>query len=516
MFSETYDVAVQPYNGEFPFFDFISFAMFLGTTPETLVNTLKTKVLYNTFYIDKDTGKLTSKNAGVRLREINAPQEPLKSWQLKLLDVFTMFPAHPANTAFLSGTSILKAAQTAVDGDVLVHVDLKEFFPSHTFVYIKRRLDQLIKTKFGLSLPEDVIQCMTRIVCMNMKLPQGSPCSPMLTIILNYDLDERITETARKYGLEYHRYADDMWFTGTQPDSVVHEFLYDLQDAVHPFVLNYKKTNIMRTRAYPKFKGIRIKLSKAYIPSSQAAKIIKIVKRVFKFEKHVASVSPKSIIVQGVPIPELPIDELKALIAKTNEEIVQKYPSLEGDIICSPIWYYIQSTKKCLGLHILNNKVLYPRKRYNDLRMEAMLLGRQRALYALYFGVLKMLKATGKQLKPKDTAPYIYASLGRPGKKYFRHLLNNPFNRRVFMGKVAYLRQIDPNKADKIMKVEQSAYTKCINGYTDWYKNVNIDFNTGTNWIPDLVNYTTTVPADLEPETLQEILTNTDISPWAL
>ena len=504
------------YTNKLPFFDLFSFCMFLDTTPEKLKHTLdRVGSMYSTFYIDKDTGRITSRHAGVRLREINAPREPLKSWQLKILEVLNLFPKHPANMAFIEGSSVLNAAKTAVNGDVLVHVDIKDFFPSHTALYIKRRLTALIESVTGVVLPEAVIMAMTEIMCLNMQLPQGSPCSPMATIVLNYDLDSRIDAVATKYNLQYKRYADDMWFTGTQPDEVIQEFLYDLQDAVHPFILNYRKTNIMRTRSYPKFKGIKCKLGDTYIPPSQSSAIIKIIVNYLHFTKHVASVSSTNITVEGIPIPQMPLDDVKQLVVNLEAEIKRRYPKL--DIQIKPLWYYIQSTKKCLGLNIVDGEVIYPRKRYNDLRIEAMLLGRQRALFNLYYGVLKTLHSNSTFIKPRNTAPYLYAGLKRVGKKKFRNLLIRPFNRRVFMGKVAYLRSINPEKADKIMAIENASYKKCLQGYADWYPTVNIDRHPDIQWVNELVNDTTDdVLESLSTEELSSVLTHAEIEFWAV
>lgn len=510
------------YSDDFPFFDMISFCMFLGTTPTQLTRVISSiDDMYSRFYIDKDTGRVTSKHAGLRLREINAPREPLKTWQLRLLDILNIFPKHPANTAFMEGCSVLNAAKTATKGDVLVHVDIKDFFPSHTALYIKRKLNALISQTFGIDLPNEVIVAMTKLLCYRMQLPQGSPCSPMATIVLNYDFDARIDTVAKKYNLNFKRYADDMWFTGVQSDDVIQEFLYELQDAVHPFSLNYKKTNVMRTRAYPKFNGVRIKFITSYVPSTQAAKIIKLVVDAVGFTKHKATVSKNQVLIEGLPTPQLALEDVRSLMDSISNTILAKYPKLVFS--CKPNWYYIQSTKKCLGLNIVGENVVYPRKRYNDLRLEAMLMGRQRALFALYFAVVKKHKTEPRLLPPSITAPFVFANKGSVGHAKFRNLLANPFNRRVFMGKVAYLRSINPEKADKILAVEKASYQKCIAGYLRWYPTVNIDHYPDIRWlealqvIPDTEAWINIfIDNSVSNEELSKILGDAGIECWAL
>lgn len=510
------------YSDELPFFDMISFCMFLGTTPTQLQRILgNIDSMYSRFYIDKDTGRVTSKHAGLRLREINAPLEPLKTWQLRLLDVLNLFPKHEANTAFMEGCSVINAAKTATKGDVLVHVDIKDFFPSHTALYIKRKLAALVFKTFRMYLPEEVLVAITKLICYRMQLPQGSPCSPMATIVLNYDLDTRIDAVAKKYNLEFKRYADDMWFTGVQSDDVIQEFLYELQDAIHPFSLNYKKTNIMRTRAYPKFNGVRIKFNKSYVPSTQAAKIINMVVAALGFTKHKANISKNQVLIEGYPTPQLALDDVRSLMDSVAATIMAKYPNLV--FTCKPNWYYIQSTKKCLGLNIVGENVVYPRKRYNDLRLEAMLMGRQRALFALYFAIVAKHKANPRLLPPIKTAPFVFASRGSVGHENFRNLLTNPFNRRVFMGKVAYLRSINPEKADKIMAIEKASYQKCIDGYLLWYPTVNVDYYPDVQWLSSLRDIPNSevcvdmfIDSSISNEELSSILGEAGIGCWAL
>ena len=49
---------------------------------------------------------------------------------------------------------------------------------------------------------------------MNMHaLPQGSPCSPILSNMVCINLDRRLSGLARRFRVDYTRYADDMTFS---------------------------------------------------------------------------------------------------------------------------------------------------------------------------------------------------------------------------------------------------------------------------------------------------------------
>jgi hypothetical protein len=60
-------------------------------------------------------------------------------------------------------------------------------------------------------------------------LPQGAPTSPVLTNIVCQKLDFLLTGVAKRFGLKYSRYADDITFSSMhnvyQPDS---DFLKEL------------------------------------------------------------------------------------------------------------------------------------------------------------------------------------------------------------------------------------------------------------------------------------------------
>ena len=514
-----FDTNIRTYNvaSNVPFFDRLTFATYLGTDTDTIYTMFVNGVhnYYKHFYINKDTRRVVPFSYGLRLRRIDAPKSPLKDWQAKLADLFATFPAHPANKAFIAGSSILEAAKSAIPGDVLVHVDLKDFFPSHTALYVKRRLAELFFRHYNTALDGDILFQIAKVVTLNGVLPQGSPCSPILTVVLNYDLDVRVAACAEKYGLEYSRYADDLWFTGKQPDNVIQEFLYDLQDALHPFQMNYKKVNIMRNRAYPKFTGVVLK-SKNYMASTMSGKISKYITEQLKLKNSKTVVAGNSITIEGIFEEEIPVDEITAKIQELSEFIARKYPKLVFTL--RPRYFYIQTVKKCLGLTITDDKVAFPRKKYNDLRLQAMLMGRQRALFAIWYALKRSFPKNNQGeviAQPmKMSAPYVYASISKATNSKtdpkFRNLLEHPFNRRVFLGHVAYLKSIDPEKGAKIIEIEHKAYNKCLEGYKNWYFRSSTEHVIHFDWMNKLSN------AVLDyPEYLEE-LDRDGIPGWAL
>ena len=293
--------------------------------------------LYRTFWIDKDTKEyLTEKVEGRRLREITAPMKPLKALQRKLCELFDLFPKHPANFAFMKGLGIKDACERQKDNEVSIAVDLREFFPSHKEWYIIQQL----QTISGWNWP--TCKFLAKLVTLNKAMPQGTPTSPILSIVLNYQMDKRIEELATEHNLVYSRYADDMVFSGhDRSNTECIKFVEQLQARLGVFELNKKKTRIMRNRTVKLLVG-------------------------WKYD--------------GDILPELPdnyVAEDGVVRLKDFHEIQAQRHDLEMlkfFVTSKPIYYYVQSIRRMLGLHLIDG-VKYPRAKYIGLRREAMTFG---------------------------------------------------------------------------------------------------------------------------------------------
>lgn len=452
-----------------PFYDILSLCDYLDTDSVFLECVLSNiGACYSKFYIDKDTKRISKYNDALNLREVNAPCKGLKNWQLKLMEFFNTFPKHPANYAFMEGKSIKDAAQSIAESEVLIHVDLKDFFPSHSALYLIYALERIIKER-GWNVTSDAINAVVRLCCLaNHELPQGSPCSPLLTIICNVEMDNRLAALAEKYNGTYSRYADDLWFgSSTGLNGSIKQFLTEVKDAVHPFRVNFKKLNVMRERALPLLEGYTISTSQP-LTSAQWARIANHIRT--KLEDVVdarLSYSDKIIKIEFSKRPEIPIND----ILNYGLSLLQNVKGVDTDIEykVKPDLFYVQSVKKCLGMHIHKDQVKFPRKKYNDLRMQAFLFGRQRALYRkLHSG-----QNRGLDIRAVLTA---FASLRTVNATSFRNLMQKPMNRRSFNGKVAFLASIDPEKAAKIKAVEQEAFQRCTEQIDNYYNTVGLRF----------------------------------------
>lgn len=204
---------------------------------------------YARFRIPKKTG-------GTRL--ISAPMPRLKDAQRWVLEqILEPVPLHDAAHGFVAGRSIVTNAAAHVGREVVVNLDLKDFFPTLTFPRVRGVFQALgyspeVATLLGLLCTEPEVAEVELdgrrwfVHRSERFLPQGSPCSPAITNLVCRRLDQRLAGLAEKLGFTYTRYADDLTFSGA-PDRV--RTLLKAVDAIvtdEGFTVHPDKTRVMR------------------------------------------------------------------------------------------------------------------------------------------------------------------------------------------------------------------------------------------------------------------------------
>ena len=163
-------------------------------------------------------------------RTIHAPVKGLKEFQ-KVLNIILqcMHEPHAAANGFVIGKSIVDNAKSHVGQTYVYNIDLKDFFPS---VDRSRVWGRLLVAPFHLGTTverKNIANFIATLCCTPMEverlnegkwitittsvLPQGAPTSPTLTNIICEKLDKRLTGVAKRFGLNYSRYADDITFS---------------------------------------------------------------------------------------------------------------------------------------------------------------------------------------------------------------------------------------------------------------------------------------------------------------
>ena len=169
-----------------------------------------------------------------RFRLIETPISRIKRVQRQVLrEILDQVPPHDSVHGFRRGRSVRTFAEPHAGHDVLLKLDLREFFPSISVSRVKAMFRTMGYPEFvadslaGLctnSVPEIVwdetshgigsaIDERTRRLYRWQHLPQGAPTSPAIANLCAYRLDCRLAGLARSVGAVYTRYADDLAFS---------------------------------------------------------------------------------------------------------------------------------------------------------------------------------------------------------------------------------------------------------------------------------------------------------------
>lgn len=169
--------------------------------------------------------KLKKKTGGERT--ISAPMPRLEQAQYWILEnILEKVEIHDAAHGFCKGRSIVSNALPHVGAEVVINLDLKDFFPSITYKRVKGLFRSLgyseaAATIFGLlcteaETQEVLLDDKTYFVATGARhLPQGASSSPAITNLLCRRLDRRLLKMAKELGFAYTRYADDLTFSAS-------------------------------------------------------------------------------------------------------------------------------------------------------------------------------------------------------------------------------------------------------------------------------------------------------------
>ena len=120
----------------------------------------------------------------------------------------------PSPTGFRKKGTIVSNAKNHKRRRYVLNLDLEDFFPTFNFGRVR---GFFLKDK-AFELEEQVATTIAQIACDGKALPQGSPCSPVISELIGQILDLRLLRFAKKHGLRYSRYADDLTFSTNQKD----------------------------------------------------------------------------------------------------------------------------------------------------------------------------------------------------------------------------------------------------------------------------------------------------------
>lgn len=189
--------------------------------------------LYRTYALPKRAG-------GNRI--ITVPDARLKRLQRRLLDHgFGEIPLHPAAHGFRPGRSILTNARPHVGRELVVNIDVESFFPSTGHARIAAACRRLWRGRLS---PRAAL-FVADLCSYNGALPTGAPTSPAIANIVLAAADRALATVARRRGIAYTRYADDLTFSGGDDAKRILPFSRKVL-ADHGFALDERKLNLFR------------------------------------------------------------------------------------------------------------------------------------------------------------------------------------------------------------------------------------------------------------------------------
>lgn len=214
---------------------------------------------YSSFSISKKSG-------GERF--IQAPLNGLKHI-LRPLNIIlnTIAEPHFKATGFVPGKSIVDNAKQHVGNHYVYNIDLKDFFHSFDRTWVKYGF---MIPPFNLGKENEDIAFLLASLCthpfevngeIKTVLPQGSPTSPTITNILCVKLDRRLNGLAKRFKINYSRYADDISFSSQTNVFKKEEFLNELRRIIEEdqkFVINPKKTRLQKAGFRQEVTGLTV------------------------------------------------------------------------------------------------------------------------------------------------------------------------------------------------------------------------------------------------------------------
>lgn len=151
-------------------------------------------------------------------RKISAPSDELKLMQRRLSDLLRSHieetnsrekPKNKISHGFEPDRSIVTNAACHRNRRYVFNTDIQDFFGTINF----GRVRGLFLKDNNFELNETVATILAQIACHENALPQGSPCSPVISNLIGHIIDVHLVKLAARHGCRYTRYADDLTFS---------------------------------------------------------------------------------------------------------------------------------------------------------------------------------------------------------------------------------------------------------------------------------------------------------------
>ena len=216
-------------------------------------------------------------------RVISVPNEDLKEIQRKLADLLYKKQSEiwqqnnissNISHGFEKGKGIISNSAIHRNKRFVLNVDLKDFFDSFHFGRVRGYFHHNKHFKLDIETATIIAQ----LTCFNGVLPQGAPTSPIITNLICQILDFKLLNIAKKYKLDYTRYADDLTFSTNDKKFLRNKdiFLTEVSKVIEKsgFRINEKKTRLQYRDSKQTVTGLvvnkKINVDSAYFRETRA------------------------------------------------------------------------------------------------------------------------------------------------------------------------------------------------------------------------------------------------------
>jgi len=206
-------------------------------------------------------------------RTLSAPMPILAAAQERILKgILAGLPVEDCAHSFVPGRSTITGARPHVGRDVLIKLDLKDFFPTVIFPRVRGLFQSLgyspaVATLMGLVCTESPRRRVVYdgepyfVAIGDRSLPQGACTSPALSNLVTRRLDRRLRGASAAKGWVYTRYADDLTFSA--PRGHRGDIGWIIARSRHlaaeeGFILNESKVRVLRRAGRQSVLGIGV------------------------------------------------------------------------------------------------------------------------------------------------------------------------------------------------------------------------------------------------------------------
>ncbi|TWB50058.1 reverse transcriptase (RNA-dependent DNA polymerase) [Rhizobium sp. ERR 922] len=256
-------------------------------SPDDLKNVLATKVRYKNRWKPKDSDTapwLTQPpppEEAANYRPIDIPIPSLKRLQARI--AYLLSRIEPPSFLFspVKGLSYVDNARRHVGSRAFWLLDVADYFPSCR----ADRVAWFFRTE--MKCAPDVAAILVALTTDKERLPQGSPCSPILAYFCNMVMWNDIATTVENAGCVLSVYADDITISGA---NVPGQLIWQVKKTIHKNGFRLKREKELSLLDRPAdITGVIVRNGQLKLPNRQLKKLVELV------EKHKSETKKKEL-----------------------------------------------------------------------------------------------------------------------------------------------------------------------------------------------------------------------------